>query len=205
MNYDISGGIQIICFNILSHYQNGKYEDFYDLRDSYPLIFSYGYDPEVKRSIREEIARDLAVSEDKVKSLLTAYANGSQKKVKNSEKLRQFFIESDRLRQEVMAVIDLHRPDVLVSALKQSKRSLPEDIDWQSIEQESSNVQARDKASVFFFVWTYFEKQVRDALLTLLDDGVPLHDAAYSKKKVLFADLEDVIRDSTGFDLKIRA
>ena len=205
MNYDISGGIQIICFNILSHYQNGNYQDFYDLRDSYPLIFSYGYDPQVKKSVRKEIARDLTVTEDKVKSLLTAYANGSQKKAKNSEKLRQFFVESDRLRQEVMAVLDLHRPDVVASALSQSKRSLPEDTDWQRIEQESSSSQARDRASVFFFVWTYFEKQVRDAMLTLLDDGIPLHDAVYSKKLVSFKAIEYVIHDLTGFDLKIRS
>ena len=62
-NYDISGGIQIICFNILTQYILDKYKTFYHLQDAYPLIFSYGCDPDFKKALQEEIASDLGIIE----------------------------------------------------------------------------------------------------------------------------------------------
>ena len=104
------------------------------------------------------IANDLGKSIDEVKELLTAYSNGSQKKVGQSEQLKAFFKESDQLRREVVATIGAHQPELLKSAIAQSKHSFPEDMDWQSIEKEATGQESRDKASVFFFIWTYFEK-----------------------------------------------
>ena len=202
-NYDISGGLQIISFNILTHYPLYKYETLDDLHATYPLIFSYGVDPVAKRALRKKVAADLGVGLDEVKSLLTAYSNGSQKKTGNSEKLKQFFTESDQLRREVIATIADHEPDLLESAIEQSKHSFPEDTDWQSIEKEGSTKESQDKASVFFFIWTYFEKQIRDAMLSEVDDGIPLHDAIYSKQDIAYTDFQDAILEKTGFDVKI--
>ena len=202
-NYDISGGLQIICFNILTKYPLYHYKEFNDLHVAYPLIFSYGYEPFAKRALREEIASDLGKSIDEVKALLTAYSNGSQKKVGDSDKLKEFYKESDQLRREVVATIAQYEPDLLQSAIEQSKNDFPEDTDWQSIEKENTAQQSRDKASVFFFIWTYFEKQIRDAMLSMVDDGIPVHDAIYSKKVVDYGVFEQVILDKTGFDVKI--
>ena len=202
-NYDISGGLQIISFNILAHYSHHKYETLGDLHAEFPLIFDYGVDPEAKRMLREEISKDLGITIDEVKKLLTAYANGSQKEVGSSAKLKEFYDESDQLRREVVATIGAHKPDLLTSAIKQSKKSFPEDLDWQSIEKEGKAQASRDKASVFFFIWTYFEKQIRDAMLSVVNDGIPVHDAIYSKRQLPFKQLEQAVFDATEFEVKI--
>ena len=85
----------------------------------------------------------------KSKHFLTAYSNGSQKKVGDSDKLKEFYKESDQLRREVVATIAQYEPDLLQSAIEQSKNDFPEDTDWQSIEKENTAQQSRDKASVF--------------------------------------------------------
>lgn len=61
----------------------------------------------------------------------------------------------------------------------------------------------RKMASVYFFIWTYFEKQIRDVMLSLVDDGIPVHDAIYSKMDIPFQDFEDAIFKQTGFEVKI--
>ncbi len=202
-NYDISGGLQIICFNILYQYPNGNYQDFYDLKDAYPLIFEYGNDPGAKQALRQGIANDLGISIDEVKKLLTAYANGSQKKVGSSSKLQEFFKESDQLRREVIAVIAASEPKLLKSAIQQSNKSFPGDMDWKSSEKENDRQVARDKASVFFFIWTYFEKQVRDVMLSVVDDGIPVHDAIYSKHDIDCEIFEKAVGKQNGFVVKI--
>jgi DNA-binding transcriptional MerR regulator len=202
-NYDINGGLQIICFNILTHFPSYEDQSFYDLHAAYPLIFSYGNDPESKKALREQIAKDLGKSIDEVKALLIAYSNGSKKKVTQSEQLKAFSKESDQLRREVVATIRAHQPELLESAIEQSKHSFPEDMDWQSIEKEATGQESRDKASVFFFIWTYFEKQIRDAMLSVVDDGIPVHDAIYSKQVVDYKVFEKTVLNVTGFDVKI--
>jgi len=202
-NYDISGGIQIICFNILTQYILDKYKTFYHLQDAYPLIFSYGYDPDFKKALREEIASDLGKSIDEVKAMLTAYSNGSTKNAGNNDKLKRFREESDQLRREVVATIAQYEPELLKSAIEQSKNNFPEDNDWQSIEKEDNKKESLDKASVFFFIWTYFEKQIRDAMLSVVNDGIPVHDAIYSREVIDYKVFEETVLNTTGFDVKI--
>lgn len=165
-NYDISGGLQAISFNILYHYAHSTYPEFDDLHAAYLLIFQYAFDPGAKRALRQEIADDLGETIDEVKKLLTAYANVSRKRVGQSSKLRRFFEESDKLRKAVIAVIAEHEPEILKSAIEQSRNSFPEDMDWQRIEDEKSGKDARDKASVFFFRLDSIRKedQGRDAV-----------------------------------------
>lgn len=102
-----------------------------------------------------------------------------------------------------MATIGEHQPELLESAIEQSKHSFPEDMDWQSIEKEATGQESREKASVFFFIWTYFVKQIRDAMLSVVDDGIPVHDAVYSKQVVDYKNFEKTILDTTGFEVKI--
>lgn len=56
---------------------------------------------------------------------------------------------------------------------------------------------------MFFFIWTYFEKQIRDAMLSVVDDGIPVHDAIYSKHEVPFATFEQAILDKAEFEVRI--
>lgn len=40
-------------------------------------------------------------------------------------------------------------------------------------------------------------------MLSILDDGIPVHGAIYSSQKIAFEVFEDAILDHTGFQLKI--
>jgi DNA-binding transcriptional MerR regulator len=203
INYDISSGIQIISFGLLYRYGSSMYRTAEDLFESYPMIFKYGWEPHYKRELRETIAKDLNISVDEVKQLLTAYANGSQKSTDGSEALAQFQEESDQLRRDVTALIAQKESQVLEAAINQSKHEFPDDLDWKSNELEEGPELARRKSSVFFFIWTHYEKQIRDAMLSVVDDGIPLHDAIYSKHDLPCEDFEKAVYDKTGFQVKI--
>jgi len=200
-NYDMSSGIQIISFSILEKYADHLYQHKDDLFQEYPMIFNYGYNPKYKQNLRDELAASMGERIDKVKAFLTAYANGSKRNTKGNADLEEFKQESDKLRREVISVIATHEPEVRKRAEKQSKHSFPENYDWEDSDEDT--LLSREKASVYFFIWTYFEKQIRDAMLSVVDDGIPVHDAIYSKQVVDFQDFEDAILSKTGFEVKI--
>lgn len=197
INYDISGGIQIIAFSIL--YKNSDDENLFE---KYPMLFQYGYNPKYKQNLRDTISSTLSIPVNEVKALLTAYANGSTKNKDKHLDLQQFAEESDLLRREVISITKQCNPHVLDLAIEQSKKEFPDDMDWMSTEEKDSNV-SRDKASVFFFIWTYYEKQIRDAMLSVVNDGIPVHDAIYSKQQISLDVFEKSILDQTGFEVKI--
>lgn len=200
-NYDMSGGIQIISFGLLYKYAGHLYQTPDDLFQEYPMIFSYGYDQKYKDDLRKSLAAELNISTQEVKALLTAYANGSNKKAGDSKQLAQFREESDQLRREVIAVIATHRPGIRELAADQSRHDFPEKIDWEDT--AKNDKVARKMASVYFFIWTYFEKQIRDVMLSQVDDGIPVHDAIYSKRVIPLQDFEAAIFKQTGFEVKI--
>jgi len=63
----------------------------------------------------------------------------------------------------------------------------------------------RNTASVFFFVWTWYERLIQKAMLTVLPDGIELHDAVYSKMDIPVEAVQGAIRAGTdkGFDIRI--
>lgn len=106
-------------------------------------------------------------------------------------------------RREEVATIAEHKPELLQYAINQSKNYLPENTDWLSIEKEVSGQESRDKARVFFVIWTYLEKRTRDAMLSVVEDGIRAHDAISSKCKIEYNVLQSTILESTGFEVKI--
>lgn len=202
INYDISGGIQIINFGILYRFASDRYREPDDLIAAFEMLFNYGWDPEYKRELRQRIAGELEKPVGEVKEMLTAYSNGSQREAGHSSELQQFKDESDLLRRQVLSVTATHNPVLLQQAINQSKYTFSNDLDWSSTDQEEPEL-ARKKSSVFFFIWTYYEKQIRDAMLSLVGDGIPVHDAIYSKHNIPCEDFERVIVDQTGFEVKV--
>lgn len=201
INYDISGGIQIISFGVLFKYAGHLYQTEEDLMGVYQMIFDYGWNPEYKDELRQQLSKELKLNKSKVKALLTAYANGSNKNIGNNQLLAQFREESNRLRREVISAVEVNNPEIRKLAVLQSKHSFPDDFDWEDTAEDDDI--AREKSSVYFFIWTYFEKQIRDAMLSVVDDGIPVHDAVYSKHKLPFKVFEDAILKQTGFEVKI--
>ncbi|MBE6441547.1 MAG: hypothetical protein E7022_04330 [Desulfovibrio desulfuricans] len=192
IGYDMNAGLQSICLNLIGAKEN-----------DFPLLFRYAYDSDFKKKFRKKLANELGKTIDAVKSKLTAFANGLVDKKCNNNSLKQFQDESDLLRREVMRYVSENTPDVLERALVQSRRELPDELDWADISSEETIRLKKDKASVFFFVWTWFERLIRKAMLTVLPDGIEVHDAVYSKKDIDTNVVEDAVFKETGFRVLI--
>ena len=190
--YDISAAMQTICLQLIGADES-----------DYPLLTSYATDKAFKRSVRNEISADLNVPVEKVKQQLTAYANGSRTGTDKHHHYKAFQQESDRLRREVLAHVDKHDPALMKMARRQSRKRLPEDIDWHSPAPEDRQAMARAKSSVFFFLWTYHERLIRKAMMKLLPDGIEVHDAVYSKMDVDPERIAAAVFESTGFRVNI--
>ncbi len=192
LNYDMSCALQTISLQLIQARE-----------DDYPLLIRYSKDITFKRALRENIANDLNISVDEVKKKLTAFANGGVSSIDKHLHYKAFQEESDKLRREVLAHTVNHSPHILKQSISQSKKKLPEDIDWFSLIPEDRQSLARGKASVYFFIWTHYERLIRKAMLTVLTDGIEVHDAVYSKMDVSIDEVEAIIFESTGFEITI--
>lgn len=192
VSYDMNAALQTISLQLINA-----------TKDDYPVLWDYTHDNKHKRKIRSEVAQVLKTDIGNVKKKLTAFANGSVSGIGLHDYYKAFQEESDRLRRAVLKHVSLTEPDVLARAKEQSKRKFPKELDWSDAESEETLSDMRDKASVFFFVWTWYERKIRKAMLTILTDGIELHDAVYSKMDIPSNLVENVIRGLTGFDIII--
>lgn len=191
-NYDMSCALQTISLQLIQASES-----------DYPLLMRYSKDINFKRRLRKDISTSLGITVSDVKAKLTAFANGSVSGIDKHPHYQTFQKESNKLRIEVLAHTAKHNQQLLKQAIAQSKKKLPEDINWFSTSTEDSQALARGKASVYFFVWTYYERLIRKAMLTILTNGIEVHDAVYSKMDVSTDDIEATIFESTGFKMII--
>ncbi len=180
INYDMSAAMQTISLQLIQA-----------TKDDYPLLTRYSKDKQFKRQFRDAIANDIGISVTQVKKRLTSFANGGKKDIERHESYQAFYDESVQMRKKVMQLVD---DDLLAIATKQSRKAPSELSD---IEKD------RAEASRYFFVWTYYERLIRKAMLTVLTDGIEVHDAVYSKMDVSTDDIEAAIFESTGFKINI--
>ena len=195
IGYDISAAMQSISLQLIKATQ-----------DDYPMLWEYAHNKQYKKKIRTEIVEALGIDEEKVKSQLTAYANGSRKDIGLHAYYKTFRGESNRLRKAVLKYVSLHEPEVLERAQAQSKKwkALQKEVDWSDTESRESLKDTLAKSSVFFFVWTQYERDIRQAMLEVLyEDGIEVHDAVYSKMDIDEKVLETAIHDFTGLTITI--
>jgi hypothetical protein len=169
----------------------------------YPMLWDYTHDKEYKKRIRAEIAQALGIGVDEVKAKLTAYANGSITEIGLHDHYKTFQKESDKLRRAVLKYVSENEPKVLKKAIEQSKRELPDELDWSDTERQETPDEMRNTSSVFFFVWTWYERQVRQAMLDALGYGIEVHDAVYSERDIDPKLIEKEIYDQTRFTITI--
>ena len=87
-----------------------------------------------------------------------------------------------KLFQQAVKYVNDNEPRILERAIEQSSRELPETVDWSDVERKETRAEMLSSASVFFFVWTWYERQIRQAMIDALDGGIEVHDAVYSKR-----------------------
>jgi hypothetical protein len=192
ISYDMNAALQSICLQLIGA-----------SRANYPVLWDYTHDKELKRRMRLEVAEALKIDLDTVKSKLTAFANGSVSGIRSHRYYKAFQEESERLRRAVLKHVQETEPEVLARAVEQSRRELPEELDWSDTESQETLDEMRDKASVFFFVWTWYERIIRKAMLTVLTDGLEVHDAVYSKMDIDPEIVRRAIHERTGFDILV--
>ncbi len=181
ISYDMSAAMQTISLQLIQASES-----------DYPLLTRYTKDKQFKRQFRTTIANDLDVPMKQVKERLTSFANGGvQDKNRHSDYLA-FYNESVQMLSEVMGKAP---PHIVQMSKRKSKKKMTEDLT--DIQKE------RVLASRFFFVWTYYERVIRKAMLPILTDGIEVHDAVYSKMDVSTKEIEATIFESTGFKIII--
>lgn len=192
IGYDMSAAMQSICLQLIKA-----------TNEDYPMLWNYAHDKMYKKRIRAEIAQDLGIDIDEVKSKLTAFANGSTTEKKRHPYYKAFQEESNRLRKAVLKYANDNEPKILERAIEQSSRELPETVDWSDVERKETRAEMLSSSSVFFFVWTWYERQIRQAMIDALDGGIEVHDAVYSKKDIDTKIVEKEIYDQTRFRITI--
>ena len=194
INYDISACMQ----TIVSHFVDmSRYPRHQALIDD-------------KRVFRQSLADALNVDTDKVKEMLAAADNGSKhvRLSERSETLRAYIIEAENMVDEFMAYMKEHNPDLIVNATSYAKHEM-EIVRWEkkkgyTKEQPVFDRGELNKYSLFFFVWTQIEREIRYAMMSCFHGFVhEVHDAVYSKEELPLELLEQAVLDKTGMVVKI--
>ena len=194
IGYDMSAAMQSISLHLIKA-----------SKSDYPMLWKYVNNKQYKKAIREEIATDLGITKEKVKETLSAFANGLLYGKDSHKHYQVFQKESERLRKEVLKYVRENDPKVLERAIEQSRKAkhLPEELDLSDIEREETPEKMRRKASLYFFVWTHYERQIRQAMLDVLEDGIEVHDAVYSQMDIDEKLVEKAIYAQTRYNITI--
>ena len=189
INYDINTALQTISLQLVEN------------PNQYPLHQEYVKD---KKSFRNIIAEETGFSLDKVKKELTK-ADNLDKVPNRYDKypiLRAYWEESLKLRDDVIKSIP---KNILGTALKYATPKYEKFWNKKLKKYEFFEI-GKKESSVFFFIWTQYERKIREAMMSCFKQSQAchqVHDAVYSKEKIDPTILEKAVFEQTGFKVKI--
>ena len=195
INYDISTCMQ----TIVSHFV---------CMENYPMHEMLISD---KHSFRNLLASDLDKELNQIKQILSSADNGKQHRPlwHKSEALADYVQEASTLVDEFLQTIQEHNPDLIIQATSYAKQ-LYEIIAWEEkvgFDKKQPKLQKSaelNKYSLFFFVWTQIEREIRHAMMSCFEGFThEVHDAVYSKESVEIPILEQAVQNQTGIRVKI--
>lgn len=182
-NHDISAAQTAICLQLVND------------ASKYPLHQQMIRN---KRKFRAEIEELTGWDYDQVKKELSALDNGQSinmynRKVKHA--LAPFFDESRALMEDVLNTVKHKDPVIYAQAILNSKDT-----------RKDGEVIGKKLSSIYFFVWTQYERKIRDAMKTCFTKpAYDCHDAVYSREKIDFDHLKNIVFEKTGFSVGIEA
>lgn len=194
INYDISACMQ----TIVAHY--------IDI-EPFPLHKELLED---KRRFRSKIMEELECSYATAKEHLSAADNGKQFKNlrKKSTTLDRYIDEAETLVDTFLGKVKKDCTHLYTTALSYAKYDMV--IDKWEIKKGYKKKQPVfkqgdiNKFSLFFFVWTQIERQIREAMMSCFSDYVhEVHDAVYSKEDIEVAIIEKAVLEKTGIAVNI--
>ena len=193
INYDISTCMQ----TIVAH--------FVDM-NKYPMHQALIDD---KRTFRKTLMEELDKDYPKIKEILSAADNGKKydSYCKTSDTLAKYIEEADILVDEFTSSIESTNNEMFLRAHAFAKKEFEEV--WEDNEETGKKeLKLIDvgykKYSVFFFIWTQIEREIRDAMKSCFDGFVhEVHDAVYSEEEVPLVVLERAVHKKTNLKVKI--
>ena len=195
INYDISTCMQ----TIVSHFVDMK---------KYPLHKQLITN---KRLFRNRLSKELDKDINKVKEMISAADNGkkySDITYLRSEMFKEYVDETEPIVDEFIDYFEQHNEELIRIAKIYAKREF-EIIDWVKVDgYEKKQPKFVDsgfkKYSIFFFIWTQIEREIRYAMMSCFTEYVhQVHDAVYSKQNVDIEILVKVVEEQTGLKVKI--
>lgn len=193
INYDISACMQTIVASVVDM---SKYPQHQALIDD-------------KRAFRSRIQTELNKTYDQVKEILSAADNGKkyQKYRETSETLDSYIGEAETMVDEFIAYFKEHNITVYHTATSYAKTEWEKE--W-SVDSKTGKDTLNlipvgfKKFSIFFFIWTQIEREIRHAMMSCFDGFVhEVHDAVYSKQDISCETLEQAVLEQTGISVKI--
>jgi hypothetical protein len=189
VNYDIGAALQTICIQLVKDPTH------------YPLHQQLAAD---KTAFRNRIQKETGKDAAWVKKELSKIDNldNMPKKYENYPTLKAYFEEAQILRKEIIASAEpfiRSRAEEFAKPLW-GKYWNPEknEYDW--------FVVGKKESSVFFFIWTQWERQIRESMMSCFNEPSAchqVHDAVYSKQIIDPKIIEEKVLADTGFIVQI--
>jgi len=180
--YDVGTAQQTIMMNVVNDLEN------------YPLHMKLITD---KKAFRSEVMGMLGCDYEKAKEHITALSNGRELDYYGANKrnfLKPFYNEARKLSKSFMTIMEKEYPLIYSQARCLAKEA----------REDNFSVGGKRFYGIIFHAWTYFERQIRDAIKSCFTQpGYDVHDAVYSREKIATEALEKAVLEQTGFHVKI--
>lgn len=190
INYDIGAALQTITLQLV------KDSELYSLHQR--LVND-------KTSFRNEVMQQTRKDLLWVKKELSKLDNMENYNTK-IEILAEYFEEARCLRASLIEQMEVENDSKL--AIAKSKASDILIKQWDDLKKEYQFTASGEKkeSSVFFFIWTQYEREIREAMkipFANKADILDVHDAIYSKEEVDITSIENAVLTQTGFKVKV--
>lgn len=182
-NYDMSVAQTSICLHLVQ--DTSKYPQHQEMVSN-------------KRKYRNKIQELTGWDYKRVKKELSALDNGKSingytKRIKRA--LQPFVDESIAMMEDVLKSVQENDPIIYAQAVLMAKDSM-----------KHGEVIGKKPASIYFFIWTQYERRIRDSMKSCFTmPAYDCHDAVYSREIVDVIVLEDKVLKDTGFNVKIES
>ena len=190
-NYDIGAALQTICLQRV------------DEPSLYPVHQELMND---KIAFRAKVQRETGKDYKWVKKELSKINNEKDtmpKRYEKSQTLKAYYREAMLLRKEIISSAE----PLMRSRAEEFAKPKWEKSSWNRTKNEYDWITYEKKeSSIFFFIWTQWERQIREAMMSCFNEPSAchqVHDAVYSKQIIDPRDIEEKVFMDTGFKVQI--
>jgi len=190
INYDIGAALQTICLQLVNQ------------PSLYPLHQDLVTD---KVAFRQKIMNESGESKEWVKQELSKLDNKETPPKYNHPTLKAYYQEAQQLRKEVINTTQNTEQEIYNKAYLFAKINYKKHYNSQTKKYDFIP-NGRKESSIFFFIWTQYERQIREAMKQCFSNPQAcqeVHDAIYSKENVNISLIEQRVYKDTNFKVQI--